>query len=145
MENPQTETVILSQVSILTAISDAEEISEEEYKTTAAITDLFPSKGETLKSPSNSFVLNYVVAELGTALKELKEVIKYDEGDEKSYVINTYILLCNGSNTHNNNYLKINYKLGFVLGNPTISKVEVVQFKIRSITVESLCDALSAI
>ena len=54
MENAQTETVILSQVSILTAISDAEEISEEEYKTTAAITDLVPSKGETLKSPSKS-------------------------------------------------------------------------------------------
>ena len=145
MENPQTETVILSQVSILTAISDAEEISEEEYKTTAAITDLVPSKGETLKSPSKSFVLNYVVAELGTALKELKEVIKYDEGDEKSYVINTYILLCNGSNTHNIKDLKINYKLGFILGNPTISKVQVLQFSIRSISVESLYDALFSI
>ena len=145
VENAQTKTVILSRISILTAISDAEEITEEEYKTTAAITDLVPSKTETLKSPSKAIVLNSVVVELRTALQELKEVIKDDEGEEKSYVINTYILLCNGSNTHNIKDLKINYKLSFILGNPTISKVEVLEFNIRSITIESLYDALFSI
>ena len=145
VENAQTKTVILSRISILTAISDAEEITQEEYKTTAAITDLVPSKTETLESPSKAIVLNYVVVELRTALQELKEVIKDDEGEEKSYVINTYILLCNGSNTHNIKDLKINYKLSFILGNPTISKGEVLEFNIRNITIESLYDALFSI
>ena len=145
VENASTEIDILPQIPILTVISEAKEISEEEYKTTAAINGVVPSKETTLNSPFKTLILNFVVVELKTALQELKEVIKDDEEEGSSYVINTYILLCNGSNTHNINDLKINYRLSFILGNPTISDAEGLQFNIQNISIESLYDVLFSI
>ena len=145
VENAPTERVKSSPISILTFMSDAKKISEEEYNTTVAIADLIPSKTTTLNSPSKTVILNYVVVELKTALQELKEVITYDEEEKIIYVISTYILLCNGNNTHDIEDLKINYKLSFILGSPTISIIEGLQFNIRNISIESLYDAMFAI
>lgn len=143
--NTPTEIATLPALSILNVISEAKEITNEEYTATAAITELIPSKTTILNSPNKAVILNYVVVELNTALQELKELIEKHGEEKRSYVINAYILLCNGSSTHDMKDLKMNYKLSFILGNPTISNVQGLQFNTQNLSIKSLYDVLFSI
>lgn len=143
--NTPTEIATLPALSILNVISEAKEITNEEYTATATITELIPSKTTILNSPNKAVILNYVVVELNTALQELKELIEKHGEEKRSYVINAYILLCNGSSTHDMKDLKMNYKLSFILGNPTISNVQGLQFNKQNLSIKSLYDVLFSI
>lgn len=76
MLNAPTEIATLPALSVLNVISEAKEITNEEYTATAAITELIPSKTTILNSPNKAVILNYVVVEVNTALQELKELIE---------------------------------------------------------------------
>ena len=135
------------KVRILSLTPDATTISEEKYRMASTMTDIIPSKIKNINSSSKDIVLDYVVVDLSKALQELSEIVNQNNSNRAgaNNIINTCILLCKGNNIHGIRSLKINYRYSYILGDPTISSVETLNFNIRNITVMSLYDILFAI